>query len=83
MNDITPESYLESIGIDLKATTLICYIDGAMRQPNLLQLLNGYHIEKQKESVESISLSVLMSNNTQNLDGSIVESDESSALDNQ
>lgn len=49
MNMLTPEKYLEEHGIDLKATSLISYIDGAMRQPNLVELMRGYHLAKQAE----------------------------------
>jgi len=95
---ITPESYLKSIGIDLKATSLLSYIDGAMRSPNLCHIMEGYTMAKQNEidNIEqdinkhvveeslngTTSLSALMSNNKQNRDGSITESDESPDLDN-
>jgi hypothetical protein len=37
------KEYLESLGIKLEATTLVCYIDGFNRQPNLVSILEGYH----------------------------------------
>ncbi len=39
---MTPTEYLHSQGIDLDKTILISCIDGVMRQPNLLVLLEEY-----------------------------------------
>ncbi len=42
------KTFLESIGIDLKATTLIVNIDGVNRQPNLLKLMEDYYTKKKE-----------------------------------
>jgi hypothetical protein len=38
----TPETFLLDYGIELQKTTLISYIDQAMRQPSLSFLMNEY-----------------------------------------
>lgn len=37
-----PEEYLAELGIHLKATVLITYIDGTIRNPNLCSIMRGY-----------------------------------------
>jgi hypothetical protein len=49
MNDLTPVKFLEEQGIDLKATSLIVYSDGAMRQPSLTALMDGYYMAKSQQ----------------------------------
>jgi hypothetical protein len=48
---LSAQEYLKQQGIELNATTLICYIDGYMRQPNLCLLMENYakHILEQKQ----------------------------------
>lgn len=47
---LTPEKFLNDLGITLNATSLICYIDNFMRQPNLCELLEKYHNAKLNEN---------------------------------
>jgi hypothetical protein len=49
---ITAKEYLKEQGIELNATTLICYVDGYMRQPDLCLLMENYakHILEQQHS---------------------------------
>ncbi len=42
MKNITVEQYLNSKEIYLDKTTLVCFIDGAMRQPDLCKLIEDY-----------------------------------------
>jgi hypothetical protein len=48
---LSAQEYLKQQGIELNATTLICYIDGYMRQPNLCLLMENYakHILEQQK----------------------------------
>jgi hypothetical protein len=39
---MTPEEYLNSIGIELEKTTLVVNIDGINRQPDLCKLMEDY-----------------------------------------
>lgn len=41
-SSITPEEYLQNIGIDLNTTTLLSVIDGHLRQVDLIHLMNDY-----------------------------------------
>jgi len=80
---LTVEKFLEEQGIELKATSLICYIDGAMRQPNLIALMDGYHQAKTTEEKEldlqkkkwdyldTKSLSTIMSGGEQDENGQV------------
>jgi hypothetical protein len=47
---LSAQEYLKEQGIELNATTLICYIDGYMRQPDLCLLMENYvkHILEQQ-----------------------------------
>jgi hypothetical protein len=45
------KTFLESKGIKLESTTLITYIEGAMRQPDLINLMEEYAYIKQIQSV--------------------------------
>lgn len=49
---ISAEEYLKEQGIELNATSLICFIDGYMRQPDLCVLMENYakHILQQEKS---------------------------------
>ena len=49
---MTPEEFLKEQGIDLNQTTLLCVIDGYMRQPDLITLMNQFAEIKVKESQE-------------------------------
>ena len=48
---ISAKEYLKEQGIELNATSLICFIDGYMRQPDLCLLMENYakHILEQKQ----------------------------------
>lgn len=46
---ITAKDYLESKGIFLENTTMVSFIDGAMRQPDLVSLMEEYARLKIKE----------------------------------
>lgn len=53
----TPEEFLLDFGIELQKTTLISYIDQAMRQPSITFLMNEYakhRIEHEKKKSENI-----------------------------
>ena len=39
---ITPAEYLKSLGIELNKTVLITFVDGAVRSPDIISLLEGY-----------------------------------------
>lgn len=39
---ITPEEYLNSIGIDLNTTTLLSVVDGHLRQVDLIYIMEDY-----------------------------------------
>lgn len=43
---MTAKEFLNQNGIELEKTTLIVYYDGAMRQPNLCELMEEYAIVK-------------------------------------
>ena len=47
-SDITPEEYLQSLGIDLKTTTLLSVVDGHLRQVDLICIMNEYADTKNK-----------------------------------
>lgn len=49
---ISAKEYLEEQGIELNATTLICFVDGYMRQPDLCLLMENYakHILQQQNT---------------------------------
>lgn len=49
INKTSAKEYLESQGINLNGTTLITYIDGYLRQPDLCKLLEDYHLFKLNE----------------------------------
>lgn len=49
MTTLNPEEFLKTMGIELKTTTLISCIDGHMRQPNLVNILEEYHKAKLSE----------------------------------
>lgn len=51
--EITPADYLHTIGIDLKKTLLISYIDGHFRNPNLENIMQEYAEFKIKEKDEN------------------------------
>jgi hypothetical protein len=38
----TPEQFLYDMGIEMQKTTLICCIDGVMKQPSLSYLMHEY-----------------------------------------
>lgn len=38
----TPTEFLEDFGIEMEKTTLICVIDGVMKQPSLSYLMQEY-----------------------------------------
>lgn len=38
----SPSEFLEDFGIEMEKTTLICVIDGVMKQPSLSYLMNEY-----------------------------------------
>jgi hypothetical protein len=46
--NITPEEYLQSLGIDLKTTTLLSVVDGHLRQVDLICIMNEYAATKNK-----------------------------------
>jgi hypothetical protein len=48
---ISAKEYLKEQGIELNATSLICFIDGYMRQPDLCLLMESYakHILEQQQ----------------------------------
>lgn len=48
------EQFLKSKGIERHNTSLICYIDGAMRQPDLYELLEEYSKVKIKAAAETL-----------------------------
>lgn len=39
---MSPEEYLKEHGIDMEKTVLITYIDGVVRNPSLIALMQGY-----------------------------------------
>jgi|LakMenEpi13Oct10_1017325.scaffolds.fasta_scaffold08449_1 hypothetical protein len=45
-SSITPEEYLQSIGIDLNTTTLLSVVDGHLRQVDLIHIMDNYAILK-------------------------------------
>jgi hypothetical protein len=49
---LTAKEYLKEQGIELNATTLICFIEGYMRQPDLCVLMENYakHVLEQQKS---------------------------------
>jgi len=49
---ISAKEYLKEQGIELNATSLICFIDGYMRQPDLCLLMENYakHILQQQNT---------------------------------
>ncbi len=49
---MTPEKYLHDLGMDESNTVLISYIGGTMRNPSIVQLLEGY--KNYKEEQENI-----------------------------
>lgn len=52
-NKKTPAEFLEDFGIEMEKTTLICVIDGVMKQPSLSYLMQEYAkyvVEYSKES---------------------------------
>jgi hypothetical protein len=54
----SPEDFLQDFGIELQKTTLISYIDQAMRQPSLTFLMNEYakyRIEHEKKKSEKLT----------------------------
>jgi len=48
-NKLTPESFLESEGINLNACQFLAYIEGYMRSPNICWLMEEYHKRKLNE----------------------------------
>jgi hypothetical protein len=43
MEDVkSPSEFLEDFGIEMEKTTLICCIDGVMKQPSLSYLMKQY-----------------------------------------
>jgi len=48
---LTAKEYLESLGIKQKTTAVISLIDGCLRQPDLILLLENYSQLKLQESV--------------------------------
>jgi hypothetical protein len=57
-NPKSPEEFLLDYGIELQKTTLISYIDQAMRQPSLSFLMNEYakyRLEHEKNKSENLS----------------------------
>jgi hypothetical protein len=54
----SPEVFLQDFGIELQKTTLISYIDQAMRQPSLTFLMNEYakyRIEHEKTKSQNLT----------------------------
>jgi hypothetical protein len=54
----SPEDFLLDFGIELQKTTLISYIDQAMRQPSLSFLMNEYakyRVEHEKKKSENLT----------------------------
>jgi hypothetical protein len=49
MNNISAEQFLEAKGMKLESTCLITMVDGFMRQPDLLSLMDEYARLKIKE----------------------------------
>lgn len=39
---MSPEEYLKSIGIEPGKFVFIAYVEGSMRQPNILEIMKGY-----------------------------------------
>jgi hypothetical protein len=39
---LTPTEFLKDFGIEMEKTTLICYIDGVMKQPSLSFIMQEY-----------------------------------------
>jgi len=39
---VKPEDYLKAFGMDVKTTVLISYVDGVLRNVDLLELMKGY-----------------------------------------
>jgi hypothetical protein len=55
---ITAKEFLSSHGIEMEATQLLSFIEGFMRSPDLLWLMEEYHKAKLKEldlSIEDLS----------------------------
>ena len=52
---ITPEEYLNSIGIDLNTTTLLSVVDGHLRQVDLIHIMNEYALMKDSSGYEKDS----------------------------
>jgi hypothetical protein len=48
------KTFLESKGIKLEACTLIAYVENAMRQPNLINLMEEYAYLKSMQSIKHI-----------------------------
>ncbi len=46
---MTAKEYLISLGLEPHNTVVIAYIDGVMRLPNLIEILEGYAKTKQTE----------------------------------
>lgn len=80
---LTAEKYLKDLGIELTDITVIAYLEGAMRQPNLIAIMDGYAYARIEEakikdpafSPLTKSLSIITSNGAQNSDGSIADTD--------
>ena len=51
----TVKQFLSMEGIDLEKTTLVCYVDGHMRQPDLCHLIEKYSTLRLKEVKDSES----------------------------
>lgn len=39
---MTPEQYLQSLGIEPGKYVFIAYVEEGMRQPNILEIMKGY-----------------------------------------
>lgn len=39
---MTPEQYLQSLGIDPGKYVFIAYVEGGMRMPDILEIMKGY-----------------------------------------
>jgi len=39
---MTPEQYLQSLGIEPGKYVFIAYVEGGMRQPDIVEIMKGY-----------------------------------------